>query len=435
MTSPFPSLTRRDLLVSGAALAGAAGTALAQPASAIPTVTKELWQWARTQPVLDLQYAYLDVASIGPTLRAAMAAEYRARDAQSFSAASFREFHWAAETNRITTRVAALVGCDPDEICFTTGAGSAIGFVAAGLDLAAGDEIVTTTREHPAALSPFEMLARRRGLIVKQVGLPAPLLGPQQALEPLAAALTERTKVLLISHINYADGSVMPVRELCELARQKGVLSIIDGAQALGMIDFWIRDLNCDFYATSFHKWLGGCHGSGLLYVRRDKLDGLWPTSPRGVESSPPLLTPTQAFGQVGVPAALRRLGNVVPYAWPALRGAEAALELQQQIGRARIEARVRELILYARMRLQQLPGIEFLTPVQLGSWAGLLTFRFPGKTAAEIVQSLALGHRVIASELTWPGAANGAVRVSLHMFNTYEEVERLAQGLQQTLR
>ncbi|HEX2494274.1 MAG TPA: aminotransferase class V-fold PLP-dependent enzyme [Steroidobacter sp.] len=431
------ALSRREL-IAGALALGALGvgqTGRAQGLLNIPTSSRELWRWVRTQPVLDSQVAYLDAASAGPTLRAAMAAEYRARDAQSFSIAAFTSDQWLSETNRIAARVAAFVGCEADEVQITSGAGEAVGLVAAGLDLAPGDEIITTTREHPAAISPWLVLARRRGVSIKQIELPTPLSGPEQLLGLFAGAIGERTKAFMFSHINYTDGVVMPVRELCDFARQKGVISIIDGAQSLGMIDFAMRDLNCDFYATCFHKWLGGSHGTGMLFVRRDKLDVLWPAAPRGMDASPPMFTPTEDFGHAGAPAALHKLGNLVPHVWPALRGVEAAMELQQQIGRARIEARVRELAVYARLRLQQLQGVELLTPARPGLWAGILAFRSGAKQAAEVVASLARNQRVFVRQLVWPGSDNGAVRLSLHVFNTHDEIDRLIQGLQAVLR
>jgi selenocysteine lyase/cysteine desulfurase len=110
------------------------------------------------------------------------------------------------------------------------------------------------------------------------------------------------------------------------------------------MLDFQLRDLGCDFYAASFHKWMNGSHGTGMLHVSRPNLERLWPIEPRGIDI-PPVPTPTIAAGQHGVPAALHKLGNIVPLAWPALRGAEVAVDFQQQIMRSRIEARVRELV------------------------------------------------------------------------------------------
>jgi selenocysteine lyase/cysteine desulfurase len=440
MTDTNTSLTRRELLAAGTGLAAA--TAL--PTAAVgqnvvtvpnmPTSSRELWQWVRTQAMLDNQIVYLDLASGGPTLRAAMAAEYRAREIQSNGLATAAS-RWTDETNRMAARFATFLGCDADELQFTRGAGEALGTAIAGLDLAPGDEIITTTREHPAALSPWLVQARRREVVVKQIELPAPLTGPEQPLGLFAGAVTERTKVIAFSHVQYDDGAVLPVRELAAFARQKGILSIVDGAQALGMVDFALHDLGCDLYATCCHKWLSGTHGSGLLYVRREVLDRLWPVEPRGLDSVPPLFTPTDVEGNADVPAALHKLGNILPYAWPALRGTEAALEFQVTVGRPKIEARIRELAIYARLRLQQVSGVEMLTPARPGLWAGILTFRVPGKTAIDVAAAIERTHRVHIRAIRWPGNAAGALRVSPHIYTTHDDIEKLVQGLQFALR
>ena len=433
------SLTRRDLiatsLAGAAALVNAPG-ALAQPANNMPVITKELWQWFRIQPVLDLQKGtFLDVASAGPTLRAAMATEYRVRDSQSLNVVTLGDELWSVETTRLANAVARFMRCDADEILFTRGTGEGLATVAHGLDLNPGDEVLTTTREHPAALSPWLLLARRRGIVVKQIDLPAPIESPEQIAQQFAGAVTDRTKVLAFSHVQYADGTVLPVQQLCEWARQRNLVSVVDGAQAVGMLDFSLQELGCDFYGASFHKWLGGSNGTGILYVRREMLDKVWPAQARGIDASPPLITPTQSIGHNGVPATLHKLGNIVPLSWAPLRGAEVALELHQQVLRNRIEARIRELAIYARLRLQQVPGVQLLTPARPGMWGGILSFHVPGKPASDIAIALVKGHRVFVRELQWPGKPHGAIRVSLHAFNTHDEVDKLFQGLQQVLR
>lgn len=432
------ALSRRELLTGAVALTalGTAGRAAAQSTlPELPSTSKELWQWVRTQPVIEPLIAFLDTAVGGPTWRVSMANEYRAREIQSSQIASLsRGDRWVQESNRIAARLGAFCGCDPDEVLFTHGAGEALGLTANGLDLAAGDEIVTTTLEHPAALSPWLALARRRGIVIKQISLPSPLTAPEEALGLFAGAVTERTKVLCFSHVSHADGAVLPVKELCQFARQRNLVTVVDGAQALGMLELDLHELGCDFYATSFHKWLGGSHGAGLLYVRREMLDRLWPVTPRGLDASPPIAFATQSLANEGVPAALHKLGNVVPTLWPALRGAEAAMDLHLHVNRARIEARIRELAIYARLRMQQLTGIEILTPSRPGLWAGLLTAQFADRTAQDLVGALQRNQRVFVSKLAWPGSENGAVRVSLHAFNTHEEIERLVEGLRQQL-
>ncbi|HEY6641600.1 aminotransferase class V-fold PLP-dependent enzyme [Povalibacter sp.] len=432
---PTTRLTRRDLLtstVAGALTAAALGTgSTAQAQFEPPAITKELWQWVRMQPVADVREAWMNTASAGSTLRMSMASEYRAREIQSNELPSFASgTRWSSESTRLATRFARFCGCDPDEVLFTRGAGEALSLVAAGLDLSSGDEVVTTTQEHPAALSPWLVLARRRGIVVRQVALPAHPATPQALFDALAAGFTDRTRVVLVNHIQYADGTVMPVRELCFLARTRNVVSVVNGSQALGVLNFQIHDLACDFYAAGFHKWLAGSHGSGLLFARREMQDRLWATEPRGFDSSPPINTPTRSAGNDDVPAALHKFGNVVPQLWPALRGSEAALDFQEQINRARIEARMRELVLYARMRLPQVPGVEILTPAAPGMWAGILTFRMPGRIASDVATALARINRVHIAAPHLPTGAD-ALRLSLGIFNSHDEIDRLISGLQ----
>ena len=429
-------LSRRSLITS--AVAGSLSTsllgqgALAQPAEA-PTTSRELWQWVRVQPVADSREAWMNTASIGPTLRVSMASEYRAREIQSNELPSFANGErWNQETLRLATRFALFAGCDADDIVFTRGAGEALSFVANGLDLASGDEVLTTSQEHPAALAPWLFQARRRGIVVKQIDPPRNASSAAQWLEAVSAALTDRTRVLAFSHVQYGDGAVLPVKELCQLARERNVISVVDGAQAFGMLSYQLRDLGCDFYALCFHKWLGGSHGSGMLYVRREMLDRIWPSEPRGIDASPPVITPTKARGYEATPASIHKFGNIVPLLWPALRGSEAALDLHDQVNRARIEARVRELVIYARLRLQQLNGCELLTPGAPGLWGGILTFRLAGRVQSNVVSALARINRVHFAALNWPDASVGSLRLSLHMFNSHDEIERMMQGLTQ---
>ncbi len=180
-------LSRRELLAT--AIAGALGTAglsseaIAQPFD-IPTTSRELWQWVRVQPVMDTRDAWMDTASVGPTLRLSMASEYRSREIQSTELPHFTHGErWSQESTRLAARFATFAGCDADEILFTRGAGEALSLVANGLDLTSGDEIVTTTREHPAALSPWLFQARRRGIVVKQAELPAAINSSAEVLQ------------------------------------------------------------------------------------------------------------------------------------------------------------------------------------------------------------------------------------------------------------
>jgi selenocysteine lyase/cysteine desulfurase len=194
------------------------------------------------------------------------------------------------------------------------------------------------------------------------------------------------------------------------------------------MLELNLRELGCDFYAASFNKWMNGPEGTGALIVRREALDRVWPVTPRGIDLAP--MTPTDALGFADVPNALHKLGNNVPSMWPALRGLEAAFELHQQIGRPKLEARIRELAIYARLRLQKISHLEVLTPVRPGLWAGILTLHLRDHAASEIATTLA-NARIYVGVLRWPGIEEGAIRVSLHFTNSHDDVDKLAQALE----
>jgi isopenicillin-N epimerase len=432
------AITRRRLL--GALALGCVAASLdadAQEAAETgPSSTRELWTWARAQQVLSPGVAYLDAASDGPKLRAALVAEYRGREASSQDRAAFEtEVFGPVFVRRLVDRVATLTDCAADELALTSSATEALNIAANGLDLRSGDEILTTSHEHDAGIYPWLLQAKRRGVVVKQVPLRSPLSSPEEILGRITAAAGPRTRVLAFSHIQYSDGTVLPARELCAFARERDIVSVVDGAQAPGMHDVSIKDIGCDVYAFSLHKWLSSV-GGGALYVRPDLMERLWPLqaddyrgwqdSDRFGQTAPSILTL-----RAGWPTALRKFGASFALFGPQWQALNAALDINELIGKARGIARVRELAIYARIRLQKLPGIEFLTPVHPLMFAGILSFRSNATPSSHLVEALASEDRVIARHVFHPGSGVDAVRVSTHFYNSYDDIERLARTVQ----
>jgi selenocysteine lyase/cysteine desulfurase len=396
-------------------------------AADLPATSKELWLWARSQQILE-PGAFLDTASLGPILRAALATEFRARELVSFKVSDLSDsvLSGAAVTS-LANRVAQFVGCSADELTFTTGTGAALETVAVGLSLNPGDEIISTQHEHAAAIGPWLMQARRRGIVVKQVSLPSPAPTPEKLIEALTTAVTDKTRVLAFAHVQCTDGTLLPVSTLCAWARERNILTVVDGAQALGMVDVSLRDLGCDFYAASFHKWLNGSHGTGLLYVRRENLERLSPVEIRF--GTNPFAATEDVFNRSDWPATLRKLSSTLPHIWPALQGTLSAIEFQDLIGRKRIEARVRELASFARLQLQNIPEVELLTPNHPNLWAGIVALRSRRRPAVELARALA-GSGVRVRAITNPTLGFEAVRASLHIYNGFDEIERLVAGV-----
>ena len=235
--------------------------------------------------------------------------------------------------NEFRDPLAAFVGCHRDEIALLRNATEANSYIANGIDLKPGDEVLMTDQEHPGGEHPWNLKAKRYGIVVKRVTLPRPVKDAAQVLTLFNDAITPRTRVIFFSHITTFSGVVLPAKEICALARSKGILSAVDGAHVAGMMRLNVHDIGCDMYSSSPHKWLQAPKGSGFLYVRDEVMDRLWNTIVTEGWDEPQLRA--ERFQRIGS-------SNV-----PALCGLRAAIKLANDIGLERIEARHRNLADY----------------------------------------------------------------------------------------
>jgi isopenicillin-N epimerase len=431
VTSPL-RLSRR------AVFAGVGALLVDQAVGAeLPVSSRELWGWVRAQQVLEPQLTYLDTATFGPALRSALVAEYRDQEVFNSDAESYRRSNFSVQAvTALADRVATLINADTREVAITRGATEALNAIANGIDLQAGDEVVLTSHAHPASLAPWQLRAARQGVVIKQVPLPSPLEDGAQALGLIASVVTDRTRVIACSHLQHTDGAVLPVRDICTFARQRNILSVIDGAQAVGCIDVDTHGIDCDFYAGSLHKWFNGPAALGLLYVRHDRLDSLWPLQ---VNSSLGWRPDESSNIEVDEVAEQRRRWPLTwrKYSWdtrwwgPQLKALDAAFEFRSLLSAGRIESRIRELAIYARLRLQEINDLELLTPPQPGMWAGIITFRLKRGSAIELAQRLTRNDRIVVSAIQHPVMQSGALRASFHIYNSHDDVDRLVNGVQ----
>jgi selenocysteine lyase/cysteine desulfurase len=238
-----------------------------------------------------------------------------------------------AAWNEFRDPLAAFVGCKRDELALVRNATEANSYIANGIDMKAGDEVLMTDQEHPGGEHPWNLRAKRYGVVVKKVTLPKPVQNAAQVLNLFNDAITPRTRVIFFSHITTATGVVLPAKELCALARSKGILSAVDGAHVIGMMRLDVHDLGCDMYSSSQHKWLLAPKGSGFLYVRDEVIDRLWNTIATEGWDDPKIRA--ERFQRIGS-------SNV-----PSLWGLRAAIKLADDIGMKRIERRHRQLCDY----------------------------------------------------------------------------------------
>ena len=294
------------------------------------------WSELRKQFLIPADEVYLNNGTVGsspaPVLRAIFDAYNRTEKLDQQDPEDYPIWGYAA-WNEFRDPLASFVGCSRDEIALLRNATEANSYIANGIDLKAGDEVLMTDQEHPGGEQPWQLRAKRYGVIIKKVILPKPVQNPAQVLSLFSDGIGPRTRVMFFSHITTVTGVVLPAKELCALARSKGILSAVDGAHVPGMMRLNIRDLGCDLYSSSPHKWLQAPKGSGFLYVRDEVIDRIWNTIATEGWDEPKLRA--ERFQRIGS-------SNV-----PALWGLRAAIQMANQIGMDRIERRHRELCDY----------------------------------------------------------------------------------------
>jgi isopenicillin-N epimerase len=265
--------------------------------------------------------------------------------------------------NEFRDPLAEFVGCTRDEIALVRNATEANSYIANGLDMKPGDEVLMTDQEHPGGEQPWQLKAKRYGVVVKKVTLAKPVANPNQVLNLISDGITPRTRVLFFSHITTVTGVVLPVRQLCTLARDKGILSAVDGAHVPGMMKLNLHELGCDMYSSSPHKWLQAPKGSGFLFVREEVQERLWNTIVTEGWNDPKLKA--ERFQRIGS-------SNV-----PALIGMRASIKLANDIGLERIEQRHRALGDYILTEMTK-RGAESWTSPDPGMRCAIVTVNVP---------------------------------------------------------
>ena len=310
------------------------------------------WSEMRKQFLIPADEVYLNNGTVGSSPAPVLRAVFEGYEAcEKLNEADPEDYPiWGyASWNQFRDPLAKFAGCDRNEIALLRNATEANSFIANGVDLKAGDEVLMTDQEHPGGENPWKLRAKRYGIVVKKVTLPKPVENPAQALNLFSDAITPRTRVLFFSHISTFTGVVLPVKELCALARSKGILSAVDGAHVPGMMRFNLHELGCDMYSSSPHKWLQAPKGSGFLFVRDEVIDRVWNT------------VATEGWDDVKIRAErFQRIGssNV-----PALWGLRASIQLANDIGMERIERRHRQLCDYILAAMIKRGAVSWTSP------------------------------------------------------------------------
>src|SRR5438132_263809 len=288
------------------------------------------------------------------------------------------------EIEAVRHRLAASFGCDPEEMAITRNASEALEIVQLGIPLERGDEVLTTTQDYPRMLTTWHQRERREGIVLREIGFPVPPPSQDDLADRFARAITPKTKVIHVCHITNLTGQIFPIRKIVRLARERGIEVIVDGPHAFAHFPYTRDELDCDYSGTSLHKWLLAPHGTGFLYVRKAKIERLWPL----MAAPPEMNRDVRKFEEIGTHPAANH--NAIA----------EALTFHEGLGPERKAARLRYLFQRWAKRLDQRPGVRILTPYDPAQSCGLASLSVEGLDVNKLVAFLWDKHRILVTPI-----------------------------------
>jgi selenocysteine lyase/cysteine desulfurase len=314
----------------------------------------------------------------------------------------------------VRRRLAAAFGCDSEEMAITRNASEALQIAQLGIELRAGDEVVTTNQDYGRMLDTWEQRVRRDGIKLKKISFPVPPPSLDDLADRLLAAITPATRVLHFCHITNLTGQIFPVRRICDEARRRGVRTIVDGAHAFAHFPYTAKDLGCDFYGTSLHKWLLAPIGTGFLYVRREHIPSLWPLTPAAAAKA----ADVRKFEEIGTHPAANH--NAIA----------EALAFHEGIGGERKAARLRYLRDRWARRLAAHPKVRIHTNLDPAHSCAIGTVQIAGVPTPKLVDRLWTRWRIIATPIVHP-EYEGA-RITPNVYTTLDEIDTFAAAMEE---
>ncbi len=312
------------------------------------------------------------------------------------------------------TALAALAGCSVEELIITRNTTESLDTVIAGYDWKPRDEAVMAAQDYGAMLDQFALQARRHGMTNTIVSLPNDPRTDDELVQLYANAITPRTRLLLLSHLVNITGQVLPVRAITAMARARGVHVAVDGAHALAHLDFRIPDLGADYYAASLHKWLGVPLGAGLLYVRSDRIAGLWPL-----------------FGDAGfADTDIRKLNHTGTHPVHTDLAIQHAIALHASIGTPRKEARMRYLQQHWTTKVRGTTNVVLNTPAAPQRAAGIANVGVTTMEPGALAKTLLERYRIWTVAIDRPGVRG--VRITPNLYTTPTELDVLVRALKE---
>ncbi len=375
---------------------------------------EEFWYWVRQSYTLNYSLVNLNNGGVSPQPRVVQEA-FENFNNMSNEAPSY--YMWRVldkGRERLRNSLADFAGCSPDEIAINRNATEALDTIVLGLPLKKGDEIVLSKYDYPHMVNVWKLREKRDGIKLKWVDLPMPIEDKDKIVSLFEEQFTSKTKLVHITHIINWTGQILPAKAIAAKAHERGIEVLVDGAHSFAHLNYKIPDLDCDYFGTSLHKWLCAPFGTGLLYIKKDKISKVNPLFPN-VEIE---LDDIRKFEHLGTRS------------FPAEYAIKNALDFHLNIGPERKHARLSYLRSYWTDKVKDLPKVKFFTSQQDEFSCSLFTFGIDGFSPAELEQGLMKKYNIHTSLVNHEAVAG--VRVTPHVYTSTKDLDVLVNAIRE---
>jgi selenocysteine lyase/cysteine desulfurase len=373
---------------------------------------EDFWAWMKNEFTVSPNVLNLNNGGVSPQPKSVQQAHIRfyeyANEAPSYY--MWRILDQGREALR--AKLAELAGCDAEELAINRNATEGLNTIIFGLDLKAGDEVVLSKQDYPNMINAWKQREKREGIKLVWVNLELPREDDEYLVQKYVSAFTPRTKVVHITHMINWIGQTLPVRKIADEARKRGIASIADGAHTFAHLDFKIPDLGCDYFATSLHKWLCAPFGSGMLYIKKEKIKNVWA-----------LLSSNEPDS-----ADIRKFESLGTRSFASEMAIGTAVDFHNGIGTARKFARLHYLQRYWTDKARQIPGITLHTPKSPKYSGAIALVSLDGLTPADLGNALFEKARIHTTSIVWENISG--VRVTPHIYTSTKDLDLLVGTL-----
>jgi selenocysteine lyase/cysteine desulfurase len=371
---------------------------------------EDFWEWVRFQFPRHPTLINLNNGGVSPHPKPVQEMLWRLELAANEAPAYIM---WRVQDRKelLRQRLAELAGADPEEIAIVRNTTEALETVIFGLDLRRGDEVIAAESDYPSMVAAWQQRERRDGIKVRWVRLPLPTDDEESLTRPYLEAITPRTRVLHLTHLINWTGQVVPLTRLCAEARRRGIFTIVDAAHSFAHLVYRFSELGCDAMGVSLHKWLCAPFGTGLLYMRKEKIQEVWPL----------FAAPSDRKAD-----DIRKFEHLGTRSIPVEQAILAAIDFHEAIGAQRKYERLVALRRYWLQKALQIPGVRSLTPETLAG--GLATIQMEGWEPPKLADYLLEKHQIITTAIDWKGIQG--LRITPHIYTRFSELDRLLEAL-----